>query len=92
MWKVRRARYTNASSVAKKFVLTYELGHHTHCLSFTQVAPGHVNEFLAMNTEGVKSENPELKKVLVSISNVSNGLIFLNLLVLFQILINLYNE
>ena len=67
-------------------------GHHAHCLSLIQVASEHVNEILAMNTEGVKSENPELKKVLVSISNVSNGLIFLNLLVLFQILINLYNE
>ena len=62
MWKLRRARYTNASPVAKKFVLTYELGHHTHCLSLTQVTPGHVSEFLAVNTERVKSENPELKR------------------------------
>ena len=37
-------------------------GHRTHCLSLTQVAPEHVSEILAMNTEGVKSENPELKK------------------------------
>ena len=45
-----------------KNLLTYELGHHTHCLSFTQVAPGHVSEFLAVNMERVKSENPELKR------------------------------
>ena len=25
MWKIRRARYTNASSIAKKFLLAYEL-------------------------------------------------------------------
>ena len=76
MWKLPRARYTNASPVAKKFVLTYELGHHTHCLSLTQVTPGHVSEFLAVNTERVKSENPELKRNINISSFVSNGLIF----------------
>ncbi|CAD1474351.1 unnamed protein product, partial [Heterotrigona itama] len=35
--------------------------HHAHCLSLTQVAPGHVSDVLVMNTERVKPENPELK-------------------------------
>ena len=39
-------------------------GHHAHCLSPTQVAPGHVSEILAMNMEGVKPENPDLKKMI----------------------------
>ena len=37
-------------------------GHHAQCLSPTQVAPGHVSEILTMSTEGVKPENPKLKK------------------------------
>lgn len=32
-----------------------------HCLLYTQVTPGHVNELLAMNTEEIEPENPELK-------------------------------
>ena len=67
MWKIRRARYTNASSVAEKLLETYKLDRHTHCLSLIQEAPGHVSEILAMNMEGVKPENPELKKVLMRI-------------------------
>ena len=62
MWKIRRARYTNASSVAEKLLETYKLDRHTHCLSLTQEAPGHVSEILAMNMEGVKPENPALKR------------------------------
>ena len=32
--------------------------HRARCLSLTQVAPGHVSDVLAMNTERVKPENP----------------------------------
>ena len=62
--KIRRARYANTLSVAEKFfyIITNYYGHRAQCLSPIQVAPGHVNEILTMNTEGVKSENPELKK------------------------------
>ena len=48
--------------------------HRAHRLSLTQVAPEHVSEILAINTERIKSENPQLKK---SIS-ASNGLTFYN--------------
>ena len=44
-------------------------GHHAQCLSPTQVAPGHVSEILTMNTEGVKPENPELRKM-ISLCNL----------------------
>ena len=46
--------------------------HRIHCVSLTQVTPGHVSEILAMNTERIKSENPELKRYYYF---VSNGLI-----------------
>ena len=46
--------------------------HRTHCLSLTQVAPGHVSEVLAINTERVKPENPNLKKgISASISSLA---------------------
>ena len=48
--------------------------HRTHRLSLTQVAPGHVSEILAIDTERIKSENPELKKDI----SISNELIFFN--------------
>ena len=51
---------TNSLSVAGLILINY--GHHTHCLSLTQVTPGHVSEIVAMDMEGVKSENPELKR------------------------------
>ena len=51
---------TNSLSVAGLILINY--GHHTHCLSLTQVTPGHVSEIVAMDMEGVKPENPELKK------------------------------
>ena len=66
MRKMRRVRCTNASSVAEKLLnLCHHYSHHTHCLSLTQVTPGHVNEVLAMNVERVKPENPELKRGLI---------------------------
>ena len=65
LWKIRRARYANASPVAEKLLQTYKLDHHAHCLSLTQVAPEHVSEILATNMEGVKPENPELKEILI---------------------------
>ena len=37
--------------------------HRAQCLSPTQVAPGHVNEILTVDTEKVKPENPELKRL-----------------------------
>ena len=47
----------------KFFYKITNYGHRAQCLSPTQVAPGHVSEILTtMNTEGVKPENPELKK------------------------------
>ena len=52
--------------------------HHIHCLSLIQVAPGHVNEILATNMEGIKSENPELENVNI-IKFVSNGLKLIDL-------------
>ena len=58
MWKLRRARYTNY----RQSLINYWInGHRAHRLSFTQVASGHVNEILAMVTEGIKPENPELE-------------------------------
>ena len=62
MRKIRRARYANTLSVAEKSFIKLQSGHRAQCLSPTQVAPGHVSEILTMNTEGVKPENPELKK------------------------------
>ena len=62
MWKIRRARYTNTSSVAEKLLHYLILNHRARYLSPIQVAPGHVNEILTMSTERVKSENPDLKK------------------------------
>ena len=62
MRKIRRARYANTLSVAFIFYKITIYGHRAQCLSPTQVAPGHVSEILTMNTEGVKPENPELKK------------------------------
>ena len=63
MRKIRRARYANTLSVAEKFFYKItNYGHRVQYLSPTQVAPGHVSEILTMNTEGVKPENPELKK------------------------------
>ena len=44
--------------------------HHAHRLSLTQVAPGHVSEILATNMEGIKSENPELKRALVYLFHI----------------------
>ena len=51
-------------SVAKKFLICNitNYGHRAQCLSPTQLAPGHINELLTMNTEGVKPEDSELKK------------------------------
>ena len=75
MWKIRRARYTTHRQSLKNYyyqLMNYD--HHAHRLSFTQVAPGHVSEILAMNMERVKSENPELKKDI----SISNELIFFN--------------
>ena len=63
MWKIRRARYTTHRQSLKNYyyaLMNYD--YHTHRLSLTQVAPGHVNEILAMDMERVKPENPELKK------------------------------
>ena len=63
MRKIRRARYANTLSVAEKFFIKLQtISHRAQCLSPTQVAPGHVSEILTMNTEGIKPENPELKK------------------------------
>ena len=67
MWKIRRARYTNAWSVAEKLLHYLILGHRAQCLSPIQVAPGHVNEILTMGTERVKPENPDLKRSLVCV-------------------------
>ena len=75
MWKIRRARYTTHRQSLKNYyyaLMNYD--HHTHRLSLTQVAPGHVNEILAMDMERVKPENPELKKILMYL--FSNGLMF----------------
>ena len=62
MWKVRRARYANISSVAVKLHIKFiNYGHHARCLSPIQIAPRHMNEILAMNMEEVKPGNPKLK-------------------------------
>ena len=69
----------NASSVAEKLLYKFiNYDHHIHRLSLTQVAPGHVSEILAMDTERVKPGNPELKKWVKYF--VSNELIFFNVL------------
>ena len=62
MWKLRRARYANASSVAKKLLSLINYDHHAYCLSPIQITPGYVNEILAIDMERVKPENPELKR------------------------------
>ena len=63
MQKIRRVRYANTLSVAEKFFYKItNYGHRAQSLSPTQVAPEHVIEILTINTEGVKPENPELKK------------------------------
>ena len=46
----------------KNYYKLINYNHHTHRLFLTQVAPGHVSEILAIDMEGVKPENPELKK------------------------------
>ena len=53
---------------------------------------GNVNEILAMNMEGIKSENPELKKVIniFILKLFYNGLIFVNIVLSHFILI--FNE
>ena len=61
MWKLHRARYTNHRQLLKNCYKLINYNHRAHCLSLTQVAPGHVSEILAINTERVKPENPELK-------------------------------
>ena len=53
---------THTVSRREIFYKIANYGHRAQYLSSTQVAPGHVSEILTMNTEEVKSENPELKK------------------------------
>ncbi|KOX75112.1 hypothetical protein WN51_13419 [Melipona quadrifasciata] len=50
-----------------QFPSNRSFGHRAQCLSPTQVAPGHVSEILTMNTEGVKPENPDIYKKMISL-------------------------
>ena len=45
----------------KNYYKLINYDHYAHRLSLVHVAPGHVNKVLAIDTERIKPENPELK-------------------------------
>ena len=60
MWKyVVHDTLTHRQSL-RNFCINYS--HRAECLFPIQVTPGHVNEILTMDTERIKSENPDLKR------------------------------
>lgn len=48
------------SQSLRNYYIKYD--HRAQCLSPIQVAPGHVNAILTMDTERFKPENPDLKR------------------------------